>query len=222
MTADRKFDETAEIIFHRKLEQAVPEFEKNLKELPQRDVIKESDIPIIPQIFWLNARDSYILNQYFGSILLGGMAIEIAVREFLQGWFERYVKDKPMISATSWLLEELDFRKAISLCEMLEVFGQKSDEIYGKLHKCYDIRNKYSHARLTAILGKLADEVVEVRDEQGKTVKTHTIKEDEMLTAAGAQMNAHDDALTMISLIEEAFDVIFRKSGYWYGKPGQP
>ena len=69
-------------------EEAAAEFDKNVKDLTPRDAIHEIDIPMGPRFFWLDARQSFILGQYVGSVLLAGMSIEIAVRQFLERFFE--------------------------------------------------------------------------------------------------------------------------------------
>jgi hypothetical protein len=219
MSRDERLREAVSAIFSDP-EEAAAEFDKNVKDLTPRDAIHEIDIPMGPRFFWLDARQSFILGQYVGSVLLAGMSIEIAVRQFLERFFERRVSDREVKSIISSLLEELDFRKIVKLCQDRKCFGD--DTVYAKLHECYNIRTKYSHAKISAILGTWGSEPVAVSNEHGETMRTDRLGEDELLTAVVvSKINARDDALKIIRLVEQSLEVVFCRSGYSSGELGK-
>jgi hypothetical protein len=204
-------------------EKAVAQFDRNMQDLPPRDAIDETFIPAGPRFFWIDARQSYILSQYVGSVLLAGMSIEIAVRQFLERFFERQVGPDKASCFISPLLEELDFRRIVKLCENWKCFAD--GQVYSMLHRCYDIRTKYSHAKISAILGSWGSERLNGKQqgEEGEVQETRELKDDEFLRAVVVSMiSARDDALSILQLVQQAFEIVFQKSGYYYGKPGAP
>lgn len=195
-------------------------FEKNVSDLPPKMRFDdETSIPLIPRFFWLDARQSFVFGQFVATVLLAGMSIEISVRQFLESWIERRIENQTASEIISTILEEVDFRKAVKICEDQKCFGD--DSVYGKLNACYDVRNKYSHARLSSILGKWGLQPVTEQSQSGPST-THTVREDEFLTSAVmAQISSREDALHMLRLVDDSLRVIFTKSGYYSGKVGE-
>lgn len=204
-------------------EKAVAQFDNNMRDLPPRDEFDETFIPAAPRFFWIDARESFILSQYAGSVLLSGISIEIAVRQFLERFFERQVGPNKASYLISPLLEELDFRRILKLCENWKCFAD--EQVYGMLHKCYDVRTKYSHAKISAILGSWGSERLTSKQEGNESgaQETRELKDDEFLKAVVvSRISARDDALSILQLVQQAFEIVFQKSGYYYGKPGAP
>lgn len=203
-------DERAEKIFNRTAEEAITQFEKNMEELPDLEkVVRNGAFPLPPRLLLVDAIRGFTLSQYIGSISLAGMAIEIGVRESISQWFRTIAPSAT--SGIAGLIEELDFRRAIGFCEANELFGDSKHGIYSKLHKCYDIRNKYSHAKISEILGKIANEPIELVNDKGEKVKGPTVAEVPTYAMANVRRIACQDALTFIQLIREIFPQLFAK-----------
>lgn len=204
-------------------EKAVAQFENNMQDLPPREAIDETFVPAAPRFFWIDARQSYVLSQYAGSVLLAGMSIEIALRQFLERFFQRQVGPDKASYLISPLLEELDFRRILKLCENWKCFAD--EQVYGMLHKCYDLRTKYSHAKISAILGSWGSERLTTKQEgkESGVQEPRELKDDEFLrSVVVSRISARDDALNILQLVQQAFEIVFCKSGYCYGKPGAP
>ena len=205
-----RIKEAVEAMFYDKPDKVFEQFKNNVKTLGERDRRKEDYIPFVPRLFLIDARQSFIFSQYVACVLLSGLAIEMSLRDFLEGWFKNRVKDPDAFSSIREVLEEFDYRKMVSLCKEHKFLAK---DVYSDLHRCYDIRTKYSHGKLTSILGKLAEEPI-TSSKDGKIVETHPLKEDDFLAAIVAtDVSACDDALEIFRLATKALEVIYIDSG---------
>jgi hypothetical protein len=199
-------------IFHQTLEELIDEWEGNRKELLQLKILdKVLRGPIdsfAATTMLVEAVRSYMFSLYVGSVLLAAMAIEIGLREFVQRWFINLTKE-PASSALPGLIEEVDFRRVIEFCKAYELLGDPNENVYGRLHACYDIRNKYSHAKFSQILEQRAKQPTISVNEEDKAGRFGPVGEDPFLRAIHLHVNvAHDDALDILRLAAENFDVI--------------
>ncbi len=204
--------EIAKNVFKEELDKALLQFAEYQKELPNlENVITDQEFPLTPRLFLSKAMETYTLGQFYASVLLAGTAVDIGLRVFLQQQLGKYVAEQKPKSIVSHLVEEFDFRKAMTVCEKFELFGNKKEKIYGMLHRCFDIRNKYSHGDLTKILGKTADEPIVTTDEEGKRVELASIGDDEFFRNVYVEaLVAHKDASELIGLVGDSFDIIRR------------
>ena len=185
------------------LETFVKEVEDNTPDVPRRNFDVETWVPIAPRFFWLDARRSFVLGDYVGSVLLCSMAVETAVRCLL-GCSYLFFGGK-----LDGFLEELDFRKSVRLLRDLNLIDKT---LYDELQDFYSTRTWYSHVRFSSILGKDGEEEVEVRNEQNQVVMKKKIKDDEMLRTLFVQMiKPREHALEAMRFVESAFDRMFRR-----------
>lgn len=202
-------EERATRLFHQNLEELIDEWEGNRKELLELKTIhKVLSGPIdsfAATTMLVEAVRSYIFSLYVGSVLLAAMAIEIGLREFVQRWLSNFTKE-PVSSPLPGLIEEVDFRRVIEFCKKYKLLGGSNEQVYGRLHACYEIRNKYSHAKFSQILEQDAKHYV---NEKGKPGELGPVGQDPFLRAIHLHVNvAHDDALDILRLAAENFDVI--------------
>jgi hypothetical protein len=206
-------EERAMRIFHQTLEEFVDECESNRKELPKilDNVMRSPEGSRSAVTMLVEAVRSYVLSLYVGTVLLAAMAIEIQLREFVQHWFVNFTREPAML-VLQGLIEDLDFRRLIEFCKSHELLGNSKEDVYGKLHACYDLRNNYSHAKFSRILAEKARQSTVGVDENGKHAGFGPPGEDPFLQAIYLHVKvAHDDALEIIRLAAESFDVITRK-----------
>jgi hypothetical protein len=153
---------------------------------------------------------SYQFSLYVGSILLAAMAIEVELREFVQRWFTTFTQE-PQKSGVQSLIEELDFRRIIEFCKTHELLENSKDDVYGKLHLCYDLRNKYSHAKFSQILEEKAKQFSGEPGQTGGHKRFGPPGDNPFLQAIYlATKIAHDDALAIIRAVAESFDAVTR------------
>jgi hypothetical protein len=192
-----------------RLKDQYKQFDTNLADMSPRERVHEIDIPPVPRLLWLDARQSFVFAQYVGSVLLSALSVEVSIREFLQMWYERKTGND-----LAEFLESLDFRKAIELCRISKCFGDGPDEVFvGKLHKWCDIRTKYAHVKTSKIL---------TEDWRKLLSKENNVGNGFPSALAALDVRARDDALETLRLAEEILMHVFTKSGFWYGKIGEP
>jgi hypothetical protein len=153
---------------------------------------------------------SFQFSLYVGSILLAAMAIEVELREFVQRWFSSLTKETEKSGLQS-LIEELDFRRIIEFCKSYELLEDSKDDVYSKLHVCYSLRNNYSHAKFSQILEEKARKLTADLGQSGQHKRFGPPGDNPFLQAIYLPTKvAHDDAVEMIRVVAESFDVITR------------
>ena len=142
--------------------------------------------------------------------MLTGACLEIAIRQFLEDFLDKKL-GKTNSQAIAPLLDELDFRKAVEYCRNLECFGDpKSTQVYSQLHQCFNIRNNYSHAKLSAILEEMGKAPVHEVDSSGQITKSYPFREQEYWAMLGVRnVKAKEDALEIMGISLDAFKVMF-------------
>jgi hypothetical protein len=184
------------------LELLVEDIETNVGKAPRRDYIVEGQVPIMPRSLYLTARRSYILGEYIGAFLLSSMAIETAMRHLIG----EHLFDKTQRRLTEFL-NDLDFRKAITL---LKELGILRDDLSKELHEHYNKRNWYSHLHFKSILGKDGEMELEITDENGQSVGTEKLKDNEFLVQTVIQrIAAERHALEALNFALKAFSQMF-------------
>ena len=163
------------------------------------------DLPLsctLPGRLWLDARTSFLCGQYIASILLTSLSLEIAVRQALRDRLEKEALD---VSG----LDELDFRNIVGQCKDFTLFGPRDTDIYGHLHRCYDIRRNYSHGKLPAILGQMGKSPV-FENVGGAVIRAGAFKDVPYLALLGMRgAIAKEDALRIMALVADAFEVFY-------------
>jgi hypothetical protein len=205
-------EERALSLFYETTEEFIEECENNRKEAMAilNDVLNRPMHSHSAAAMLIETVRSYQFSLYVGSILLSAMAVEIELREFVQRWFTSFTKE-PQRSGLLTLIEELDFRRVIKFCKSYEMLGNSNDDVYSKLHACYNLRNKYSHAKFSQILEQKAKHSRVDVDPSGRHGKFGPPGDNPFLQAIYlATKVAHDDALEMIRLVAESFEVITR------------
>lgn len=150
-------EERALSLFYETSEEFIEECEDNRKEVMGilNNVLNRPMHSHSAAAMLIETVRSYQFSLYVGSILLSAMAIEIELREFVQRWFTSFTNE-PQRSGLLSLIEELDFRRVIEFCQSYEILGKSNDDVYSKLHACYNLRNEYSHAKFSLILEEKA------------------------------------------------------------------
>ena len=93
-------------------------------------------------------------------------------------------------------------------CKSNELLGKSDEDVYTNLHACYDLRNKYSHAKFSQILDEKEKQSKGGREERARS-KFSPIRVNPFLQAIWLHVEvAHDDALQLLSLVAEIFNVI--------------
>jgi hypothetical protein len=109
------------------------------------------------------------------------------------------------------LIEELDFRRIIEFCKSYNLLESPNYDVYSKLHVCYNLRNKYSHAKFSQILEEKAKQFSVDGGQIGGHKRFGRPGDNPFLQAIYlATKVAHDDALEIIRAVAESFDVITR------------
>lgn len=190
------------------------------RKLWPRDHSEEHYIPGVPRFFWLDARMSYEAEIYVGAILLAALAAESGLREYLKVYILRRFGKDAVEFIDAHLLEEMDFRRLVMMCERLGLLKS----IITDLHKIYNVRTKYAHVKIMPILGELAEEDVTVHesDTSGKIVDHYKVKDDDFLTSAIVFGKAEEHSWGVLEKTYNVLKVIFMQSGYWRGQEGQP
>ena len=200
---DSGIGERALSLFYETIEEFIEECEDNRNEVMAilNNVLKRPMHSHSAAAMLIESFHSYQFSLYVGSILQSIMAIEIELRDVVQRWFTSFTQE-PQKSGLQSLIEELDFRRVIELCKSYELLGNSNDTVYSKLHACYNLRNKYSHAKFSQILEEKAKQSTVGLDPNGKRKKFGPPGDNAFLQAIYlATKVAHDDALETIRLV---------------------
>jgi len=162
-------------------------------------------IPLIPRAFWLNARHHFENDFAVSAILMSGLAVESGINEYASMWMSRRF-GMEQSSAMKFLEESMDFRKTV---ELLSFVGAIEEGLDSNLHSVYDSRNRYTHIQTSKILGKMADEVAELRDARGRVVVASTVKDEEVLRTHVVFANATLDARGILDKTEHCLAHLF-------------
>lgn len=183
---------------------------KNAPLVEPEERVSEASAPMLPTQLWRDARTCFLCGQYVASVVLTGACLEIAIRQFLEDLLEKKLGETNSQTLTP-LLDELDFRKAVEYCKSLECLGDpRSTQVYSELHQCFNIRNNYSHAKLSGILKKMGESPVTDVDSSGKITKSYPLREQEYLAMLGVRhVKAKQDALEIMRISLNGLKAMF-------------
>jgi hypothetical protein len=182
---------------------------KNMPLVEPEERLSEAIAPMLPTQLWRDARTCFLCGQYVASVVLTGACLEIGIRQFLEDFLEKKLGETSS-QLLAPLLDELDFRKAVEYCKGLACFGDpRSTQVY-EPHQCFNIRNNYSHAKLSSILKKMGEAPVNEIDPSGEITKSYPLREHEYLAMLGVRhVKAKEDALEIMRISLNCLKAMF-------------
>jgi hypothetical protein len=183
---------------------------KNTPFVEPEERLADAKAPMLPTQLWRDARTCFLCGQYVASVMLSGACLEIGIRQSLENFLERKLGETNS-EVVAPLLNELDFRRAVEYCRSLACFGDpNSTQVYSKLHQCFDIRNNYSHAKLSSILKEMGKTPVHEVDPSGRITKSYPLRKQEYLAMLGVRIvKAKEEALEIMRISLDCLKAMF-------------